>query len=126
MEDLLKWLIPTIIPLAISVTTALITSRNTIKHVKEETAKEIAKVNAEMQKEIEVIKAQKDKEIELYKLQMEDRKAQTNEQLVNQLGAPFMAEILSSLLQGKDPNEMAKKVNDLKAFAEGIKNTKDR
>lgn len=121
MEDLLRWLIPTLIPLIISVTTALITSRNTIKHVKEETAKEIARVNAEMQKEIEVIKAQKDKEIELYKLQMEDRKAQNNEQLVNQLGAPLLADILSSVIQGKDPTEMAKKINGLKTIAEEIK-----
>lgn len=121
MEDWLKWFIPTIIPLIISITTAIISSRNTIKHVKEETAKEISKVNAEMQKEIAIIKAQKEKDVELLKLQIAAEKESKNDQLVNQIGMPFMSEIVNSLIQGKDPAEMAKRVNDLKAFAEGIK-----
>ena len=52
MEETLKWILPIFIPLIISLSTAIISSKNTIRKTKEETAKEIASIREETAKEI--------------------------------------------------------------------------
>ena len=132
MEETLKWILPIFIPLIISLSTAIISSRNTIKKTKEETAKEIvsireetakeiARVNAETLKELEIIKAQTEKEIALFRLQQEAKKETAKDEVVNQIGSQFLTMLLTSSVQGKNPSEMMESLKELQHLADELK-----
>lgn len=125
MEETLKWVLPIIIPLIISVSTALISSKSTIRRTREETAKEIAsiraetakeiaRVNAETLKEIEIIKAQTEKDIALFKVQQAAKKESAKDEMVNQIAAQFMTSLLTPSAQGKTPEETINMLKQLK------------
>ena len=133
MEETLKWILPIFIPLIISLSTAIISSKNTIRKTKEETAKEIAsireetakeiaRVNAETLKELEIIKAQTEKEIALFKVQQEAKKENAKDDMVNQIGSQFMTTLLTSSMQGKNPTEMIESLKQLQNLADELKN----
>jgi hypothetical protein len=132
MEETLKWILPIIIPLLISLSTAWISSRNIVRKTKEETtkeiaaireetAKEIAKVNAETSKELEIIMAQTKKEIELFQLQHQAKKDDAQAEIVNQIGSQLISEILLSSLKGKPISEVKSTLKDLKNLGEDLK-----
>ncbi len=121
MEETLKWMLPIFIPLIISISTTLISSRSTIKKTKEETAKEIAAIREETAKEIEIIKAQTEKEIALFKLQQQAKKEDAKDEIVHQLGGQVVSSILESSLQNKNPNEIIQGFEQLKNLAEELK-----
>ena len=121
MEETLKWILPIFIPLIISLSTAIISSKNTIRKTKEETAKEIARVNAETLKELEIIKAQTEKEIALFKVQQEAKKENAKDDMVNQTGSQFMTTLLTSSMQGKNPTEMIESLKQLQNLADELK-----
>ncbi len=121
MEETLKWILPIFIPLIISLSTAIISSKNTIRKTKEETAKEIARVNAETLKELEIIKAQTEKEIALFKVQQEAKKENAKDDMVNQIGSQFMTTLLTSSMQGKNPTEMIESLKQLQNLADELK-----
>ena len=126
----MKWILPIFIPLIISLSTAIISSKNTIRKTKEETAKEIAsireetakeiaRVNAETLKELEIIKAQT--EIALFKVQQEAKKENAKDDMVNQIGSQFMTTLLTSSMQGKNPTEMIESLKQLQNLADELK-----
>ena len=117
----MKWILPIFIPLIISLSTAIISSKNTIRKTKEETAKEIARVNAETLKELEIIKAQTEKEIALFKVQQEAKKENAKDDMVNQIGSQFMTTLLTSSMQGKNPTEMIESLKQLQNLADELK-----
>ena len=124
MEETLKWILPIFIPLIISLSTAIISSKNTIRKTKEETAKEIASIReetAETLKELEIIKAQTEKEIALFKVQQEAKKENAKDDMVNQIGSQFMTTLLTSSMQGKNPTEMIESLKQLQNLADELK-----
>lgn len=132
MEETLKWLLPIFIPLIISLSTAIVSSRNTIRKTKEETAKEIAsireetakeiaRVNAETLKELEIIKAQTEKELALFRVQQEAKKENAKDEVVNQIGSQLLTTLLASSIQGKNPSEMMESLMELQQLADKLK-----
>ena len=132
MEETLKWVLPIAIPFIISLSTALISARSTLKKTKEETAKEIAsireetakeiaRVNVETLKELEIIKAQTEKELALFKAQQEAKKEDAKNQIVNQIAGDFMTSLLSSSIQGKNPADAIDKLKELQHLVDGLK-----
>ena len=73
MEETLKWILPIFIPLIISLSTAIISSKNTIRKTKEETAKEIASIREETAKEIARVNAETLKELEIIRHKLRKR-----------------------------------------------------
>ncbi len=131
MEETLKWVLPVVIPLIISVSTALISSKSTIRKTKEETAKEIAaireetakeiaRVNAETSKELEIIKAQTEKDLALFKVQQAAKKENAQDEMVNQIASQFITSFLASSTQGKDPKETMNRLKQLKDLADNL------
>lgn len=114
-------MLPVVIPLIISVSTALISSKSTIKKTKEETAKEIAsireetakeiaRVNAETSKELEIIKAQTEKELALFKAQQAAKKENAQDEMVNQIAAQFITSFLEPSTNHRRKEKTPKKL----------------
>lgn len=131
MEETLKWALPVVIPLIISVSTALISSKSTIKKTKEETAKEIAsireetakeiaRVNAETSKELEIIKAQTEKDLALFKVQQAAKKENAQDEMVNQIAAQVIKSFLEPSAQGKDIKETMDRLKQLKDLTDSL------
>lgn len=128
MEETLKWVLLIVIPLVISLSTAVISSRNTIKktkeetaNIREETAKEIVRVNAETLKELEIIKAQTEKDLALFKVQQAAKKENAQDEMVHQIAGQLITSFLTPATQGKDPEEAINRLKQLKDLTDTLK-----